>query len=39
MCVTDRHDMTLVVKVVLNPNVTNHLTVSLQDEKPVQFVI
>ena len=23
MCVTDRHDMTLVVKVALNPNTTN----------------
>ena len=23
MCVTDRHDMTLAVKVVLNPNTTN----------------
>ena len=25
MCVTDRHDMTLAVKVALNPNTTNHL--------------
>ena len=23
MCVTDRHDMTLAVKVALNPNTTN----------------
>ena len=23
-CVTDRHDMTLAVKVALNPNTTNH---------------
>ena len=23
MCVTDRHDMTLAVKMVLNPNTTN----------------
>ena len=26
MCVTDRHDMTLAVKVVLNPNTTNQPT-------------
>ena len=25
MCVTDRHDMTLAVKVALNPNTTNKL--------------
>ena len=25
MCVTDRHDMTLAVKVLLNPNTTNQL--------------
>ena len=25
MCVTDRHDMTLAVKVALNPNTTNQL--------------
>ena len=25
MCVTDRHDMTLAVKVALNPNATNQL--------------
>ena len=26
MCVTDRHDMTLAVKVALNPNTTNQPT-------------
>ena len=26
MCVTDRHDRTLVVKVALNPNTTNQPT-------------
>ena len=26
MCVTDRHDMTLAVKVALNPSTTNQLT-------------
>ena len=26
ICVTDRHDMTLVVKVALNPNTTNQPT-------------
>ena len=26
MCVTDRHDMTLAVKVALNPNITNQPT-------------
>ena len=26
MCVTDRHDMTLAVKVALNPNTTNQLS-------------
>ena len=26
MCLTDRHDMTLAVKVVLNPNTTNQPT-------------
>ena len=26
ICVTDRHDMTLAVKVALNPNTTNQLT-------------
>ena len=27
MCVTDRHDMTLAVKVALNPNTTNQLKI------------
>ena len=27
MCVTDRHDMTLAVKVALNPNTTNEIAV------------
>ena len=27
MCITDRHDMTLAVKVVLNPNTTNQQTI------------
>ena len=31
MCVTDRHDMTLAVKVALNPNTTNQPT-----NQPVQ---
>ena len=26
MCITDRHDMTLAVKVALNPNTTNQPT-------------
>ena len=26
MCITDRHDMTLAVKVALNPNTTNQST-------------
>ena len=30
MCVTDRHDMTLAVKVALNPNITNQLTTAIQ---------
>ena len=30
ICVTDRHDMTLAVKVALNPKTTNHLTVLKQ---------
>ena len=27
MCVTDRHDMTLAVKVALNPNTTNQIRI------------
>ena len=27
MCVTDRHDITLAVKVALNPNTTNQLII------------
>ena len=27
MCVTDHHDMTLAIKVALNPNTTNHQTI------------
>ena len=30
MCVTDRHDMTLAVKVALNPNSTNQPTIILK---------
>ena len=30
MCVTDRHDKTLAIKVVLNPNTTKHVGSELQ---------
>ena len=30
MCVTDRHDMTLAVKVALNSNTTNQPTFSIE---------
>ena len=33
MCVTDRHDMILAVKVALNPNTTNQLTTWNADVK------
>ena len=36
MCVTDRHDMTLAVKVALNPNTTNKLFL-LVDTPPNEF--
>ena len=28
MCITNRHDMTLAVKVVLNPNTTNQIALA-----------
>ena len=31
MCITDHHDMTLAVKVALNPNTTNQLTNNFND--------
>ena len=31
MCITNRYDMTLAVKVVLNPNPTNQLTWNVKD--------
>ena len=34
MCVTDRHDMTLAVTVVLNPNTTNQTKIkAFEDDK------
>ena len=33
MCITDSHDMTLAVKVALNPNTTNQLNVAIQSSK------
>ena len=30
MCVTDRHDMTIAVKVALNPNTTNELIIDTE---------
>ena len=33
MCVTDRHDMTLAVKVVLNPNTTNQQSNPFPNDK------
>ena len=36
MCVTDRHGMTLAVKVALNPNTINHLMVSQHNSLQVE---
>ena len=33
MCVTDRHDMTLGVKVALNPNTTNQIKLKMKNMK------
>ena len=45
MCVTDRHDMTLAVKVALNPNTTNQMIhdtkqviILIRDKKTILFV-
>ena len=40
MCVTDRHDMTLAVKVALNPNTTNQpSTVTYKGVAILQFTL
>ena len=39
MCVTDRYDMTLAVKVALNPNTTNNLNDPWKEAYFLKFVV
>ena len=36
ICVTDRHDMTLAVKVALNPNTANQIEFNTHKEKEIR---